>query len=1427
MTFWLTRDALVHVCVDSRTPPSKLPSWLEYAGFRKIPGAQVRTSEAGLSLEVFRRFFRAKTLVRLGGSDNGRDLAQTLTDLSGAAVNPDGPAPKGMLANYTVLLTTVPPPPPSPSSPLPSVSSLGDAAVPTPGATATVAVAAAYGEEADVRDALVDRDVGESIVCRRRYRILPDFGPGDRPYVDRDYTIPSLPVELQGVRLTCVQTAQGDKRAGGSRFWRLSLMQESVVLVIFDARAQSVPLWLSASGFVLWEGVQLAGAQYKIPYKYKGLVATPDRSRRRDRDPTPGGGGGGVGAEGTRFGDGVGESFGGDGVGASRANRPRASSSRHEERRPAAAGLRRRGMSTTDAAILGTRSALSGGNSTELGGGGRASGRARAWTGGGEEAVSNGRGVAGAGAGAGGTYGTGSGGSAVFGGRPGERSRGGLQRISPLWDTGKDGPLSQMPVPFDRVGRTWSRSFNVDAAKTGGPLETSGATLGVSVSALTGQFHRTRVVTLYPRLVVRNFLGFPLEVMPTVMSPKAAAVERLAKCIPPAMPPSCRDASFLRGYRASPRHFLRSGRADGPAEGKGGAGSGGVGGYPTGAGAGASAAAVGTGHLARTVPNSEAVIIYAFNAADDLAKGLAIAAAASGSNHSVAGGAGDTGVAGVAGDPDDHRKCVLLRAAAAATGAAVADVGDEDGGVGGFGPALATGLSRPVLSDEMGETHLWVVDSNGRRHLAAAFVSLQRATVFVTLSTSAQFPPFRVENRSSTETLAYRQVDAHKSMGWHILPPLSWHAFLWQEPDKPRAIQMAFASSLTRSGSDARHSEEYSLDKIGVTDSLEEKSITRSVITRVTTGSTVKRLYSEVRVEGRTRVLSFGDVRLSDGHEQGHADSVTRLKRLYNQLDIGVRFSGLSFNIVECSTEGPSEVMSAHVDSVTVAKRSGDNVVELQVFHVQVDDMRRRTRMPVVLQPADSGFNSHLREAREGGAGGNRGAVPFVRLLWDKEVATLGMPHLKSLDLELQEMRANVDLEFVLHLLALTGSLVPELTSEEVLAKMCRKKAKVTVRHTVPTPAKRDLSMVYVEAFRHSTIVVRVELWVGQAALSPDAAALEDPETTTGGLTVLGGGFLTVLSVLGSSIAHVNPTFVFDELVVTHYCGSAGGLTGLVVTALTQQAVAQGYKVVGSMELLGDPLSLVGKLGDSVVQFFTKTKAEMTGDADTVGAGAKVLVKGLVGGTFGSAAKITGSLEGMIRGLSGTAIAENESEMEREEDGQLQREVKGLEHGVKQGGKVFYETMKAGITGLIDRPAEGAKEEGLAGFIAGMAKGIVGAVAAPVAGALGAVSRVTEGVDASTRLSDEKRMGRRRAARTAFRSVPTGRALPPLTPTDLVKNVPRKFATLWVGTGLEATGVALPVPEGEEAEERDRKPAGDVGSGRGGEDGAGGRAHPS
>ena len=54
------------------------------------------------------------------------------------------------------------------------------------------------------------------------------------------------------------------------------------------------------------------------------------------------------------------------------------------------------------------------------------------------------------------------------------------------------------------------------------------------------------------------------------------------------------------------------------------------------------------------------------------------------------------------------------------------------------------------------------------------------------------------------------------------------------------------------------------------------------------------------------------------------------------------------------------------------------------------------------------------------------------------------------------------------------------------------------------------------------------------------------------------------------------------------------------------------------------------------------------------------------------------------------------------------------------------------MKGLVTRPLDGAHEEGVSGFLKGVGQGLMGAVAAPVVGTLGAISKVTEGVDAST-----------------------------------------------------------------------------------------------
>ncbi|KAG5175783.1 hypothetical protein JKP88DRAFT_351402 [Tribonema minus] len=514
------------------------------------------------------------------------------------------------------------------------------------------------------------------------------------------------------------------------------------------------------------------------------------------------------------------------------------------------------------------------------------------------------------------------------------------------------------------------------------------------------------------------------------------------------------------------------------------------------------------------------------------------------------------------------------------------------------------------------------------------------------------------------------------------------------------------------------------------------------------------------------------------------------------------------------------QLVSLHVDGVTLAKRSRSDRTVASVLHVQLDDMRPRARFPVVMQPVDSGYNSHMRRRDSGGTGGGAAAaavppaIPFVCIQYEREVATLGMPHFKSFEVALQQCCVRVDVDFVLHILSIATRVLPEFTDSAVLDKIAA--AKQALRHTLTAPARHDHSLVYLEMFRHAPIAVQLELYVGQRALSlettpaiedTDAArsmlahedldaaaqahalpfyrkisltfnktlANEDPDAA-GGLAVLGGSFLSAVGVLGGTLARISPTFVFDELLVTHYFGSARELAAALARGLVQQGVAQGYKlaaalarglvlqgvpqgykpgsersykVVGSMELLGDPLALVNKLSDSVLQFLRTTQAEFRGEEPTFGAGARMLVSGVVGGAFGSAAKIAGSLEDVIRGLSGTEVADAEGGGDTRVRHLKHGFQRGGQHGFERGGQVLYDSIQQGISGLVDRPMEGAKEEGVAGFLTGMAKGIVVAVAAPVAGALGAVSKVTEGVDASTRYRQLERMGRRREPRSA------------------------------------------------------------------------------
>jgi hypothetical protein len=386
-----------------------------------------------------------------------------------------------------------------------------------------------------------------------------------------------------------------------------------------------------------------------------------------------------------------------------------------------------------------------------------------------------------------------------------------------------------------------------------------------------------------------------------------------------------------------------------------------------------------------------------------------------------------------------------------------------------------------------------------------------------------------------------------------------------------------------------------------------------------------------------------------------------------------------------------------------------------------------------------------------------------------------------------------------LQVAAFLARAVRKLSSTEAVDRRAARAAGAALSRRLQPPHRSSSGLVYVELLRHSAVVVQLELVFGARGLN-DEDLLADEQL---GVALFGGTLFGMLAVVGGSVAHVSPTFTFQELIVRHSFGQERDLAKAMALSLFRQGAAQGYKVVGSMEMLGDPVALVSGMGTGVYQFFRKTGADLLGESETTGEGLKDLLQGVVGGTFGSVAKITGAADDLLSKLGGSRRV---GPLVRTRDGRLAARPRPTHvgQGLVQGGERVWRGVAEGLAGIVVRPLEGAASDGVGGFFAGLGRAAVGAVAAPVAGVFGAVSAVSESVESNLKYWDRRPMGRRRDPRAAgayhlpsgsfsgggggaVSSLPLARgALPPLDAFTLLANLP--------GVGLVAASATSPTP---------------------------------
>jgi len=230
------------------------------------------------------------------------------------------------------------------------------------------------------------------------------------------------------------------------------------------------------------------------------------------------------------------------------------------------------------------------------------------------------------------------------------------------------------------------------------------------------------------------------------------------------------------------------------------------------------------------------------------------------------------------------------------------------------------------------------------------------------------------------------------------------------------------------------------------------------------------------------------------------------------------------------------------------------------------------------------------------------------------------------------------------------------------------------------------------------------------------------------------------LRAVGGAFANIsNASLNFKEIFVVNSFQTQQNFAMILIKNYVRQGVVQIYKIFGSIDILGNPLSLIDTLGTGVYEFMTEPAKGLLGGpkafAIGLGRGVKSLVSSIVIGSFGSVAKITGGLYNVLK----TASGEKGSSQVVDSENIGRNMVTGL----KESASDVFD----GITGVIVKPYKGAKNKGAKGFFVGVLSGTAGLITSPIKLVLKLSSVVTSGVASTATLIGRGKMQRYERAR--------------------------------------------------------------------------------
>lgn len=431
--------------------------------------------------------------------------------------------------------------------------------------------------------------------------------------------------------------------------------------------------------------------------------------------------------------------------------------------------------------------------------------------------------------------------------------------------------------------------------------------------------------------------------------------------------------------------------------------------------------------------------------------------------------------------------------------------------------------------------------------------------------------------------------------------------------------------------------------------------------------------------------------------------------------EMTLSLAGIGVSLIDAE---PCELLRASLQDVRIrsSQSEADRNLELIIGQIQVDCCIEQTKHPVVLQPMPSD-ESERDDADVGDC--------ILHLVVTQNVRWTSLLYIEHCEILLLPMRLTLEQNMTARLLRLSNMLVEACSS--VLADGDKESAteggasqQRWPSESADATAGADTFEIYLRFFKLHPVVVGVTVQMDALCDERGLQAWHPVNSFMGPQQL----FSLQNTRIEVNCLELNESSLesLDELITR------------IVWHYTWQVLQSVYKQVLSLEVLGNPASIVNDMTGGVREFFYQPARGLVKSPAAFAKGVFVGTRGLAAGGLKATGGFVNFVSAAFRIVDNAAgVLTLDKTYQHHHTVAQQRKAQRIDEGLKMGFNALGMGVKAGVVGVVTAPITGAMDDGARGFAKGLGRGLIGVFAKPLSGMAAFASKTTEGIASEAR----------------------------------------------------------------------------------------------